>query len=186
MLLDWSDEFLIYITVSGPEAAADIWTLPMSGDRRPQPFLTTPFREGYGAKASPNGRWIAYPSDKSNRMEVYVSPYPADPGREQQVSLSGGLAPKWGPGGRELYYYEPASSQLIVITRSPTATTASWWATRGLCSRVQAAGTWALSYDVTGDGQRFLVNTPLDQEARSHLTLMQNWPSKLPAQVRKE
>jgi hypothetical protein len=68
VVLDWSDEFLIYITISGPEAAADIWTLPVSGDRTPRRFLATPFREGYGAKASPNGRWIAYPSDKSTRM----------------------------------------------------------------------------------------------------------------------
>jgi Tol biopolymer transport system component len=94
-LVDWSDAFMVYITVSGPGSAADLWTLPVAGDRTPQPFVRTPFREGYGAQASPDGRWIAYPSDKSSRMEVYISPYPPAPERERQISIAGGTSPRW-------------------------------------------------------------------------------------------
>jgi Tol biopolymer transport system component len=178
VLLDWSDEFLIYITMTGPEAAADIWTLPVSGDRTPRRFLATPFREGYAAKASPNGRWIAYPSDKSTRMEVYVAPYPADPEREQQVSVSGGVTPRWGPGGQELYYFEPASGRLMVVPLTYRGNSVLVGDAQPLF-KVRPPETWALWYDVTADGQRFLVNTPLDQEARSHLMLIQNWPALL-------
>ena len=94
----------------------DLFALPTAGDDpSPRAFLQTPSREGIGAQASPDGKWVAYQSNKSGRYEIYVAPYPADPERERQVSISGGSTPRWGPGGRELCYYEPARGELLLV-----------------------------------------------------------------------
>jgi Tol biopolymer transport system component len=73
--------------------ADDIWTLSLEGDRRPHPFSQTPFNEQY-PDLSPDGRWLAYASNQSGRVEVYVQPYPG-PGARQQISVDGGTAPVW-------------------------------------------------------------------------------------------
>ncbi len=177
-VLDWSADFLLYLTVSGPNLAVDLWTLPLSGDdRRPRPFLKTPAQEGIGAQASPDGKWVAYQSNKSGHFEVYVSPYPADPERERQVSTSGGSTARWGPGGRELYYYEPAGGQLLVVPLTYGGNDVRVGDSSVLFKvrRPEALGAW---YDVTGDGQRFLVNVPLEGESGSHLRFIQNWRAK--------
>ena len=177
-VLDWSVDFLIYITVSGPGIAADLWTVPLAGDRTPQPFLSTPFQEGFAAKASWNGRWIAYPSNKSGRFEVYVAPHPARPEREKRVSLSGGETPRWAADGRELYYFERVSGRIMVVPIGYTDGDIEIGDARPLF-KARGMAPWAAWYDVTGDGQRFLVNTPLDEGVRSHLTFIQNWRAKL-------
>ena len=178
-VLDWSAGFLLYLMVSGPTVAADLWTLPFSGDdRRPRAFLTTPAQEGIGAQASPNGKWVAYQSDKSGHFEVYVAPYPADPERERQVSISGGSTARWGPGGLKLYYYESASGQLLAVPLTYGGNDVRVGDARTLF-KVRRPEFWGAWYDVTGDGKRFLVNVPLEGESRSHLTLIQNWRAKV-------
>src|SRR5262249_30723701 len=71
----WSPDgrFLIYLT-STAQSREDLWLLPLEGDRRPAPFLVTPFAEG-GARFSPDGRWVVYDSDVSGTPEVYVRPF---------------------------------------------------------------------------------------------------------------
>jgi eukaryotic-like serine/threonine-protein kinase len=59
---------------------------------------------------SPDGRWLAYASNSTGRMEVYVRPYPG-PGDAALVSLDGGSAPAWDPGGHELFYLEPGAEK---------------------------------------------------------------------------
>jgi len=63
---------------STPETGFDLWAMPSSGDRRPVPFVQTRFNEGNAAFA-PDGKWVAYVSDKSGQNEVYVRPF-AKPG----------------------------------------------------------------------------------------------------------
>ena len=108
----WSPDgrfFLFYST--DPKTANDLWILPPN--RPPVPFLKTPFREAHGV-FSPDGRWVAYMSDQSGRMEVYVRPFAdslvangsaGDDGREWQVSTAGGVHPTWSPDGREVYFH---------------------------------------------------------------------------------
>ncbi len=77
--------------------------LDVDGDTRtPQPFVETPFMER-GAIFSPNGRWVAYVSDKSGQNDVYARPYPG-PGVEITISVQGGQEPVWAPSGSALYY----------------------------------------------------------------------------------
>jgi Tol biopolymer transport system component len=94
--------------------ANDIWTVPLNGPRTPVPFLTTPFNES-AAQFSPDGRWLAYQSDESGRMEIYVRPFPANrAGAQQLVSTAGGIWPRWSRDGREIYYAAPSGTLMAV------------------------------------------------------------------------
>jgi Tol biopolymer transport system component len=76
--------------------------LPLSGDRKPIPIAATPAQEA-NPRFSPDGRWIAYESDESGRMEVYVSAFPPIGGKSQ-ISFGGGSEPAWRGDGRELFF----------------------------------------------------------------------------------
>jgi len=94
-MASWSSEGVIaYLE------ADDIWVLPPGGD--PKPFFTSEAVEA-DATFSPDGRWLAYVSDRSGRREVYVRPYPG-PEPVTLISGEGGINPAWSPDGREIYY----------------------------------------------------------------------------------
>jgi len=80
----------------------DIWILPLDGDHTPRPYLVTPYVEE-NARVSPDGRWMAYNSDESGRMEVYVQAFP-DAGAKYQVTTRGGFNRGWSSDGRRLFF----------------------------------------------------------------------------------
>jgi Tol biopolymer transport system component len=92
-----------------------IWILPMTGDRKPFPFLKSEFSFS-GACFSPDGKWLAYHSDVSNRSEVYVTAFPG-PGRRVQVSVEGGRAARWRSDGKELYFIAPDNTLMAAALR---------------------------------------------------------------------
>jgi Tol biopolymer transport system component len=85
-----------------PKTHADIWVLPLQGERRPRPFLNTAFSE-QSAVFSPDGRWLAYVSNETGRDEVLVTAFPG-PGPRKQVSTGGGETPVFSRDGRQLLY----------------------------------------------------------------------------------
>src|SRR5262249_39629134 len=85
--------FLLYVYGSGTLRRSDLWVLPLVGERKPSPFLETPSVETQGQFA-PDSHLIAYVSDESNQMEVYVAPF-LGAGRKQRVSNAGGGWPRW-------------------------------------------------------------------------------------------
>ena len=87
----------------GPASAADIAVVTVGGNGAPQPLLGEAYSERAPA-LSPNGEWMAYSSDQTGRMEVYVVPFPDVIGAKWQVSTNGGHFPAWSPDGKELYY----------------------------------------------------------------------------------
>jgi Tol biopolymer transport system component len=110
---DWSADgrFLLHFSVD-PQTNADLWVLPLEGDRTPWVLLKTPFSERHGT-FSPDGRWVAYQSNESGRNEIYIRPFagPAASGAsasqvggQWQVSTAGGTFPRWRRDVRELYY----------------------------------------------------------------------------------
>src|SRR5262249_45018951 len=103
--VDWSRDgrFLMFM-VDSPKTGPDLWVLPMTGtgDRKPFPVLDTRFAELEGV-FSPNGRWISYASDESGHQEIYVRTFPEADGK-WEVSSAGGVAPRWSPDGKELFY----------------------------------------------------------------------------------
>jgi serine/threonine-protein kinase len=115
---DWSpDGKTLAFTELSPETGADLWMLSLD-TREPRPFVRTRFDEETPA-FSPDGRFVAYGTNETNRWEVFVRPFPAG-GPKTQVSVGGGEAPAWSPDGRELYYRDDEGVQVASVQTSPT------------------------------------------------------------------
>jgi roadblock/LC7 domain-containing protein len=94
---------------------SDIWILPLQGpDRAPRPFKNSIFDEA-SPKFSPDGRWVAYCSNMSNRSEVYVETWPG-PGMKEQISSDGGTDPIFSRDGRELFYRNGDKMMVVPIS----------------------------------------------------------------------
>jgi dipeptidyl aminopeptidase/acylaminoacyl peptidase len=153
---DWSRNGIIVYANNSTDSGTgyDLWTLSVSGDRTPTVFLKTKHNEA-GGTFSPDGRWIAYHSNASDRNEVYVRPFPArDP--MQKISRDGGDAPRWRRDGKELFF---RSLDGTIMAAGIDATT------KGLTAgaphplfRTQLGGPGNYRpYAVARDGQRFLI-----------------------------
>ena len=172
----WSldNRYIAYTSRGVPGTLEDIRVLPLSGDRKPIPFLNTRFLER-DAQFSPDGRWMAYISDESGRDEVYVAPFPG-PGRKWQISRAGGIRPRWRQDGREIYYLAE-DNRITAVEVGQQGSTFEVGAARPLFTiRPQRPGS---IYRVSPDGQRFLVNTAIAEEHSSPLTLVVNWTAGL-------
>jgi serine/threonine protein kinase len=168
--LDWSRDgrFVIFRT-STPTTKSDLWILPMTGDRKPFPFANSAFIENEAA-FSPDGKWIAYTSDESGKMEVYVQPFPQT-GSKWQISTKGGITPRWRGDGKEIFYYEPAKGRKAVDIQTAPAFEAG--VPKDLFASPLSGGS-----DVSADGQRFLVNQPAES-APAPATVVLNWTADL-------
>jgi Tol biopolymer transport system component len=113
----WSRDgrFIVYADNDPKNSSSklDLWLLPLSGDRKPVPFLQTEFNETQG-QFSPDGRWMAYTSDDSGIEQIYIQPFPASGGK-RLISSSGGAQPRWRGDGKELFYISP-DRQLMTVT----------------------------------------------------------------------
>jgi len=123
---------------------------------------------------SPDQRWIAYQSNESGRFEVYVARFPGAGGRVQ-VSANGGDSPRWRRDGKELFYVSADSKMMAVDVNGsgPAFSVGSLSPLFGVRIRDQFLG---IPYDVSADGQRFLVITFLDQTTPPSISLVLNWP----------
>ncbi len=169
---DWSanGQFLIYEDQS-PGTESDLWLLPMTGQRTPSAFLRTRFNE-WGARLSKDGRWVAYVSDESGRPEVYVCSFD-NSAKRWQISTSGGNAPRWRSDGKELFYVAADSTLMFAPVRSGATFEAG-----SPVALFKIGAERSSYYDVTADGQRFLVNTRTDAQPLP-ITVVLNWTSQL-------
>jgi len=131
------------------------------------------------AQFSPDGRWIAYASNETGNMEVFVSPFPAASGK-WQVSSGGGQEPKWRQDGKELFYLSADGKMMAVAVKMG----ASFEATSPVAlfqthRRQPVSAQDVFSYDVTADGQRFLINTKVDEANAAPLSITLNWASEM-------
>jgi Tol biopolymer transport system component len=171
----WSPDgrFLLYMRNAGAQvrSGADIWVLPLFGDRKPSSFIEGPFLE-LGSQFSPDGRWVAYNSNESGRSEVFVVPFPG-PGRRVRISTAGGDNARWRRDGKEIFFLQ--ENTLMAAGVTATGSRFDVGAVQRLFEVPTFEGYWP--YDVSPDGQRFLVNTM--SEAVSPLTIVVNWPAAL-------
>jgi Tol biopolymer transport system component len=176
---DWSQDgqFLTYYIVN-EQMAADIWILPLAGDRNPFPFLSTPASER-ATRFSPDGKWIAYASDESRTTQagatqVYVQPFA--PGRtipgKWQISVNGGSAPRWRRDGKELFYFEGRKLMTVNITTSDGTFQAG--IPRALFE-TPPRNERSEGFEPSANGQRFLLPIGLQEEAAVPITVMLNW-----------
>jgi predicted Ser/Thr protein kinase len=156
-----------------------VWILPLQ-DRKPQLFdrgqtnETTP-------RFSPDGRWIAYTSGESGRVEIYVRPYPG-PGGKYQISTEGGAEPVWNPKGRELFYRSGNKMMAVDVTIQPAFSAGK--------PSVLFEGAYVRTprslpnYDVSPDGQRFLMLEGSEQgQAPTQINVVLNWFEELKRRV---
>lgn len=126
---------------------------------------------------SPDGHWLAYTSDLSGRFEVYVQSFP-NPGARIQVSPGGGHSARWRRDGKELFYLTPDGSLTAVPVRAaqppefgaPSALFQFNTASQGSVPRQLP------QYDVTADGQRFIVSVVV-RRSDSSINVLLNWPT---------
>ena len=141
-----------------PETGWDIWTLQPDGDRTPELFLRTDANENEPV-ISPDGRWIAYESNESGRIEIYVRPFPASDGKSQ-ISTGGGTAPRWAPDGSELFYLEANRMMSVPVT---IGTSFQPGTPSVLFTHENPSGP-PPAYSVSPDGQRFVMLQPSEEE----------------------
>jgi len=183
---DWSRDgrFIIY-EIPGTKTGQDLWIAPQpvqgeSGDRKPFPYLQTEFDERHG-RFSLDGRWVAYSSNESGRDEVYVQSFPV-PGAKFPISAGGGMEPQWRKDGTELFYISEDRTLMAVPVK--LASSASEPLQVGQAKplfSVPVVDTFIVgrSYEVSNDGQRFLLRGPGSGETAPSLTVVLNWQTQL-------
>ena len=186
----WSRDgrFILYTRGALTLTQADIWVLPLEGDRKPRPFVQAP-AAAYDGQFSPDGRWVAYTSKESGRDEVYVVPFDAarvlNPGSGSSasasgggkwlVSASGGRFPRWRRDGKEIFYLSPASQMMAAQVEEKGNSIELRTPQVLFRSGVEAPS--GAPYDVTPDGKKFVINAINEQS--SPLTLLVNWTANL-------
>ncbi len=167
----WSPDgkFLLFQDGIPGTATGHLWILPLTGVRTPVPFAPTKFHEG-GGQFSPDGRWIAYYSNESGKQEIYIAPFPG-PGVKRQVSVSGGRDPRWRRDGKEIFYV--GGGHLMAAEVHAKGASIEVGTVQQLIGRIRTGRGY--QYDVSADGQRFLVVSAPDQTANDPLTIVENW-----------
>jgi Tol biopolymer transport system component len=173
---DWSKDgrFILYTRTP---TSGDVWILPMMGDRKPMPFLQTPFSEN-AAQFSPDGKWVAYWSNESGIQQIYVQPFP-QASDKVQISVDGGSLPRWSDNGKELFFASSDGTLMVVDVQLGSQFRAGVPKALFRIPRYGGAQTGGIGrYSVSPDGERFLFpvnNIPED----SPLTVTLNWTTKL-------
>ena len=165
---------------TGADTRRNVWFLRVA-DRTKQPFLVTKATEG-AARFSPDGRWIAYVSDEAGKPEVYVQPFPASGGK-WQVSTEGGTEPVWNRNGRELFYRNGDRMMAVDVAMQPTFSSGR---PRMLFDGKYASSLFPLTgvaYDVSPDGQRFLMIEETGTTTPQQINIVLNWTEELKRRV---
>jgi serine/threonine protein kinase len=175
---DWSADakFIVYTNTNSIASGFDIWVWPTSGDSKPGLAVRTRSNAMHG-RLSPDSRWLAYASDESGEMQVYVQPFPAT-GERKQISSDGGSEPRWRRDGSEVFYLSSSHSLMSVPIPGRNAFNAGVPKALFQTRVPLSANPYRSNYAVTGDGQRFLVNARLD-DVPSPITVILNWPTLL-------
>jgi len=176
-------QLIYHESLSGP---TDLYTLSTTGEHTEQALLVTGYFEG-NAAISPDGRWMAYQADETGRYEIYIRPFPDVDDGKWQVSTAGGIEPRWREDGKELYYGQVDSTGFSVVAVSIDTEPRFQAGTPTVLFMGDdyERGVGQVNYDVTADGQRFLMVKPAEvanSDIESQLTslvVVENWFAEL-------
>ena len=169
----WHGDFLLlngFLRLSG-----DLLSFSIK-DQETRPYLATPFDER-SPDFSPDGRHVAYVSDETGRMEVYVQTFP-EPGESWRISADGGGMPRWSPDGSELFFVSPRKELMTVAVSQPEGARGPEFGAPRSLFRVDVKESPNIQWDLI-DGERFLFNRNIRAGADDPLTLVQNWHAAL-------
>jgi serine/threonine protein kinase len=178
----WSTDghWVIYTQIrTGDQADMDLWVVPISAgvERKPVPYLVTPGRKAQAA-FSPDNRFVAYISDESGTVEVYVQPFPNATDGKWMISSGGGVEPRWSADGKELFYFSGQALMAAPISLEPTFSSRP--PIRLFDAPIQAgyindSDRW----QVAPDGKRFLLLAPAGKNEAPPIDVVVNWPALL-------
>src|SRR5438105_1890369 len=170
---DWSHDGKYLLAHKGPE----LWSVSMA-DRQAKPFIQAKWSVR-NARFSPDGRWVAYASNETGNWEVYVSPFPTATSK-WQVSRGGGERPRWRRDGKELFFLSGEGKITAVAVKTGSTFEAGPPVTLFQTHTAQPISTQdVFSYDLSGDGQKFLINTRVDEPNAAPLSIILNWPYEM-------
>ncbi len=181
---DWSpDNRWIFYQNTGGEANAEIWVASVA-QRKLMPLLQTPFDNSYAA-LSPNGEYLAFSANDTGRPEVYVQRFQGDDrpklvGPRQRVSHNGGSGPRWRRDGKELFFLSLDRQVTVVPVQQGAGINFGFpVALFRLPTSYRSLAPSTVGYDVSNDGQRFLV--PVRRAVGAPLQVVLNWQAGLRA-----
>ena len=146
-----------------------------------RPLLGEDFLEAQPV-ISPDGRWLAYQSDESGRLEIYARPFPDVQTGQSQLSRNGGQSPLWSPLGEELFYRSGPTIQAVSVDTNASLSIEAAESVYDGAFFLDVGTQW----DVDPTGQRFVViknAEPTGEEAPEQLHFVQNWFAELKALV---
>jgi eukaryotic-like serine/threonine-protein kinase len=175
---DWSADgrFILFHTPS-ERNGWDLWLVSLA-DLHAKPMVQSPFEDVQGA-LSPDGRWIAYASDESGAFEVYVQAFPSSEPK-RVVSIGGGAEPRWRADGRELFYISADRHLMAVPTTIAPTFDAGTPHNLFETDVFDLMAPFIKRYEVTPDGQRFVLQEIIGRDGGYPLTVVVNWPALLP------
>ena len=150
------NQILSFITLNtdGGSADYDVWTYSFR-DKKAAPLIEVKASAQHSSRFSPDGKWVAYVSDETGRLELYVQPFPTT-GAKFQITKNGGGHPLWSPDGKQLYFDNSSRMFSVAVQTQPTFSAANPAALpiRGF---VQGQGNNRRQYDMTPDGKQFIM-----------------------------
>jgi serine/threonine-protein kinase len=152
---------------------AQLWIAPLDGTGQAEVLLESELGELGTPALSPDGRWLVYVSDESGRDEIYLVPYPDVTGRRRQVSVDGAGEPRWTRGGRELVFQARGSDRFMAVSIDPAT------GEPGQPMTLFRDFTLVGSYDVTPDGERFLMLRRQPSAVPRQVVVVTNWFEEL-------
>jgi serine/threonine protein kinase/Tol biopolymer transport system component len=179
--MSWSpDGRTILFSTTGAAFHATAYLLPLRAPRTTARLFETELGMSLSCELSPDGRWAAFVSDESGKNEVYVRRFPSGDGK-WQISVNGGLEPKWRNDGKELFYLAPDRSLMAVPVRAGVqfelGPASRLFQT--LMSNVPTGGYTRNQYVVGANGQRFLINQTTGAAYPAPITVLVNWTARL-------
>jgi len=177
----WSPDgrFIIYAH-RGVKTRRDLWVYPTFGDKKEYALLDSPF-DDQQPKLSPNGRWLAYNSDETGKSEIYVQSF-SNEGKlgsdRKLISSVGGMLPVWRADGSELFFVAP-DGQMMATAVKTDGSEFEFATPKALFKTRMMAWISFHEFDVTPDGQRFLIGTLIGESKAAPPTMIMNWPALL-------
>ena len=174
----WSPDgkYLTYLWAEG-ERMVSLWAAPTAGNAQPVAIVRPPSGQSniYSYRVSPDGKWVAYASDESGQLEVYITSFPDGKGK-WRVSVNSGTFPAWSASGGELFFQSTTNDLFVASVTKKGSELEVGTPQHLFYINSPAIGT---PFDASSDGKHLMVNRSEEEAAYAPLQLVTNWLAEL-------